>query len=123
MECARFAAAAPDASSSGGHAAAAPSCAGPSAAEVEARRAIGAFAASGDPEGAAAVAARAAVAAWVRRLRDRGVPPERALIAVKRAARHALAPGLDTAVGARPHDDAEARLAEVVRWCIVEYYR
>lgn len=119
MECARFAAAAAS-DSSGGHA---PSCAGPSAAEVEARRAIGAFAASGDPEGAAAVAARAAVATWVRRLRDRGVPPERVLIAVKRAARHALAPGLDTAVGARPHEDAEARLAEVVRWCIVEYYR
>ena len=108
--------------------AAAPACANPSAAQLEVRRALAAFAASdgdggGGAEGDVAAEARAAVRAWVRRLRDhRGLPPEQTLIVVKRAARGALAPGLGAPVGARTHEQAEARLAEVVRWCIEEYY-
>ena len=97
----------------------APCCAtgaGPAPAELEVRRALGAGAADD-------AVARMAVGTFVRRLRDRGVPPERALIAVKRAARVALAPSLATPLGAATHETAEARLAEVVRWCIEEYYR
>jgi len=128
MDCARSTAAANDSAAAAADlrdANAGHCTGGPSAAELEVRRALAALAAlAGRDERGADVVAREAVRAWVRRLRDhRQLPPERALVAVKRAARSALAPALAAPAGARTHEDAEARLADVVRWCIEEYYR
>lgn len=56
---------------------------------------------------------------YVRDLRDRGLPPETVVIAMKHAVR-------DATLGLAPYQVERRRSAElldrVVRWCIEEYY-
>jgi hypothetical protein len=58
---------------------------------------------------------RAAIYAYARQLRREGVPPERALVAIKTL----VYEGLSTL---RPSDAEERRLSLAVRWCIAAYY-
>jgi hypothetical protein len=58
---------------------------------------------------------RTAVCAYAMQLRAEGVPPERALVAIKSLAYRGL-------VVLRPSEEEERRLALVVGWCICAYY-
>jgi hypothetical protein len=58
---------------------------------------------------------RASITAYVRRLHDDGVPPQRMLILVKDAIREAVPQEL-------PLDDSRALIDEVVRWSIDAFY-
>ena len=64
---------------------------------------------------AARVEARAAVTAYVGRLRAQGVPPQGVVVALKAAARDALPPDLETL-------DQRTLIEDVVRWSIAAYY-
>ena len=83
--------------------------------------ALAAVVASRDGEGAAAAEERApeAVRRYVRQEKMEGVPPEQVLVAVKSAARRA-ALGLSAASAVT---GIEELTAQVVAWCIANYYR
>lgn len=81
---------------------------------------LGAAAASAPTAGRPAAgpddALRDAVCAVVRRLKDEGLAPERALAAVKAHVHRAVGPYADD-------DPAGDLMARVVGWCIAAYYR
>jgi hypothetical protein len=58
---------------------------------------------------------RASVTAYVRHLRDDGVPPERMLVLVKTAMRESTPSELDS-------QEARTLLEDVVRWSVDAYY-
>jgi hypothetical protein len=64
---------------------------------------------------AARAEARAAVTAYVVRLRGEGLPPQRVLVALKAVARDASPPDLEML-------DQRALIEDVVRWSIAAYY-
>ena len=69
----------------------------------------------GHASNALPVELRASVTAYVRHLRDDGVPPQRMLVLVKAAVRESAPPELDAL-------EARALLEDVVRWSVDAYY-
>jgi hypothetical protein len=63
---------------------------------------------------------RTATCEYVREMRERGVAPEAAVVAVKEILRRTLVGQTPTQDSRR---DAEALVERVVTWCIEEYYR
>lgn len=63
------------------------------------------------------------VCAYTDELKRRGVPPERAIVAVKRAAREAGLSGTRaTILNPLDLDGTDKLLADIVGWCIERYY-
>ena len=93
------------------------SVAGPAAVPARLRQALAATTrVRGDLPAVLGQEVHDAICEYVGQLRRQGLPPERALIAVKRALDDA---GVSRRYGS-PH---EAFTERVVRWCIEEYYR
>ena len=66
---------------------------------------------------------REVVSRYTSDLQSRGWPPERVIMAVKRAAREAgLRASANQALAESRWTDTDKLLAELVRWCIARYY-
>jgi len=67
---------------------------------------------------------RELVSQYVAVLHDRGLPPERVITAVKQLAREAgLRASASQALGETSWTDEDRLLAELVRWCIAQYFQ